>query len=491
MNQQLLPANVKTLAIVCTQWGDSGKGKLVDYFAQWADVIVRGTGGANAGHTISLGGQTYVFHLVPSGILRREKVNIIGSGVVLDPRVLIEELDVLATRGIPCDNLRVAYNAKLVLPQHLVIDQVRESGAGKIGTTGRGIGPAYVDHYQRVGLIVNDLLNLDTLRTKLRRNLEYTSQVLRSCNPDVLGQVFKGLGFDDVKGDGWFDIDAIVSRYFEYGRRLAPMITDTDDFLRTNQGKKQILLEGAQGTMLSVDYGTYPFVTASDCSTAGLAKGAGLSLRDIDRVIGIAKAFYMTRVGGGPFPTEIGGEQSAEWCATRGVTRETERAKYPSVTLTEKDPFGLGIAIRQAGHEYGATTGRPRRTGWLDLPVLRYSSRITGKEIALTKLDVLSQCPVIKVCVGYTYTGPDYRVGSKFLTNGNHLRIAIPMAEVLRHCQPVYEEFPGWMSDISGVRSRRDLPQQLQRLIDFVEVSADVRATLLSVGPDREQTIFE
>jgi adenylosuccinate synthase len=497
--------NVSTLAVICTQWGDTGKGKLVDYFGQWADVIARGTGGANAGHTISLGGKEYVFHLVPSGILHAGKLNIIGNGVVLDPRVMIEELDILTSEGISYDNLRIAYNAKLVLPQHLVIDRVRESGSGKIGTTGRGIGPAYEDHYRRIGLTVNDLLNRDAFAAKFRKNLAVHLPFIRgSGNWDHVHQILKhphlggGQYSDSVKV---FNTEAIIEQYLAYGKRLAAMIDDTDTTLRELAGKKRVLLEGAQGNLLSVDFGTYPFVTSSDCSVQGLAKGVGLTAGSVDRTIGIAKAFYMTRVGEGPFPTEMGGVRSAEWCGTKGITRDIERKKFPSVSIKVKsasdpadgDEFELGIAIRKAGDEYGATTGRPRRTGWLDLSLLRYSSQIAGKhgkEVALTKLDVLNQCSLIKVCVGYTYTGPDYRVGSLGLKYGDIIRTAIPSDDVLRYCRPVYQEFPGWMSDICQAKTRQSLPKELAKIIAFVEQEAGVTASLLSVGPDREQTIF-
>lgn len=498
MNQKPLEG-IKTLAIVCTQFGDTGKGKLVDYFAEWADVIARGTGGANAGHTISLNGVEHVFHLVPSGILHAGKLNIIGNGVVLDPRVLIEELELLHSERIPCSNLLIAHNAKLVLPQHVVLDRLRESGSGKLGTTGRGIGPAYEDHYRRVGLTVNDLLNPDAFSRKLCRGLEETIRIMQSYDPDVIKVIMSHahLGNGSFYKPGvYFDVDAIVSAYAEYGKKLASLVADTDSLIRQQQGTRRtkILLEGAQGNLLSVDYGTYPFVTASDCTIHGLAKGVGLSERDVDLTIGIAKAFYMTRVGEGPFPTEMGHDRSAKHCATKGVTRETEKAQYPDASLSQGNhvdgDFKLGIAVRRVGNEYGATTGRPRRTGWLDLPLLRYSSRITGRYVALTKLDVLSGCPVIKVCVAYRYKGPDYRIEGKMLRRGEVLSEAIPSNDIMQHCSPMYEEFPGWKEDIGGAKKREELPRELLNLIAFVETRAEVEARLLSVGPDREQTIF-
>ncbi len=498
--------NVRTLAITCTQWGDTGKGKLVDYFAGWADVIARGTGGANAGHTIRVGEREFVFHLVPSGILHPGKMNIIGNGVVLDPRVLVEELDILTSEKIDFSGLRVAHNAKLVLPQHLLIDRLRERKAGKIGTTGRGIGPAYEDHYRRIGLTVNDLLNPDALARKFRANLSQHMPTIGHEDQEIVGELMQhphlGSGKYYDRDRGVFLVEVMIEDYLAFGRQIAEMIVDTDAILRELLGKIRILLEAAQGNLLSVDSGTYPFVTSSDCSLQGLAKGVGLSADVVDRTLGIVKAFYMTRVGEGPFPSEMGGVRSAEWCGTKGITRAVENERFPSASVRMKMPHGsseerdfeLGVAIRRAGSEYGATTGRPRRVGWLDLPLLRYSSQVAGrhgKEVALTKLDVLDQCPVIKVCVGYQYDGPDQRVGRVSLKSGSVIRTAVPMADVLSHCRPIFREFRGWESNISTIRRRVDLPKELAQLIAFVEQEAGVTASLLSVGPDREQTIFE
>src|SRR3989344_8564446 len=278
----LIPARllngVSTLAIVCTQWGDTGKGKFVDFFAEWADIIARGTGGANAGHTIVIGGKTYIFHLIPSGILYDSagKRNIIGNGVACDPRILIEELEILTKEHMSFNNLSIAYNARLVLPQHLLMDRLRESSrdGSRIGTTGRGIGPAYVDHYARIGLTVNDMLNVDSLRRKLERNLAEKRKLLAHLDPLLIQQIMghphlgSGAFYHPIK---FFDDDAIVEQYRTYGRILRILIRDTDKILQDAVGKKRILLEGAQGNLLSIDFGTYPFVTASDCSVQGLA----------------------------------------------------------------------------------------------------------------------------------------------------------------------------------------------------------------------------
>jgi len=487
---------VSTLAIVCTQWGDTGKGKFVDFFAEWADIIARGTGGANAGHTIVIGGKTYVFHLIPSGILYDSagKINVIGNGVAFDPRILIEELAILAQEGLSFNNLLIAHNARLVLPQHILMDRLRENSldGSRIGTTGRGIGPAYVDHYARVGLTVNDMLNVDSLRRKLERNLAEKRKLLTHYDPLLIQQIMDhphlgaGAFFHPSK---FFDDDAIVEQYLMYGETLRLLIKDTDQILHDAVGKKRILLEGAQGTLLSIDYGTYPFVTASDCSVQGLARGVGIRERHVDRAFGIVKAFYMTRVGEGPFPTEIGGEQSAKWCNDPLTTKDREAELYPDASVNSSDPFEQGIGIRRAGYEYGRTTRRPRRTGWLDLPLLRYSLRYSGRDAILTKLDVLDNCEMIQICTSYRYDGPPYSIGEQQLVPGTMLRIAIPHVEVMRYCVPQYRSFRGWCRNTSDAKAFRELPIQLRELILFVAREADLNIVLLSVGPDREQTI--
>jgi adenylosuccinate synthase len=491
--------NILTLSIVCNQWGDTGKGKIVDLFAEWADIIARGTGGANAGHTIEINGKVYVFHLVPSGILwdGEGKINIIGRGVALDPRIVIEELGILREEGKSYNKLQISLNAHLVLPQHLVMDRVKESdlSTGRIGTTGRGIGPLYVDHYDRIGLVVNDLLNKDIFAVKLKRNLERKVKQLRLSDPEIVEKVMRhehlenGIFYHPTK---IFDVDAIIERYMEYGKELRGMINDTEEFMRRNVNKGSIktLLEGAQGLLLSVDYGSYPYVTSSDCSVKGLAKGVGISEKEIDLTLGIVKAFYMTRVGEGPFPTEIGGEKSEEWCRRKDVTKEFESESFSGDSVNNSNQFLQGIGIRVAGNEYGATTGRPRRVGWLDLPLLRHAIKYNGQNIILTKLDVLDDCEVIKICSGYKYTGSPYNSGQKTIRFGDIIRTAIPKAEVLKHCQPVYEEFEGWKTDITGIRKLEDLPEKLEELCRYISVETDTNIRILSVGPDRNETIF-
>lgn len=487
---------VKTLAVVCTQWGDTGKGKFVDLFAEWADIIARGTGGANAGHTIVIGTRTHVFHLVPSGILRDGdgKANIIGSGVAFDPRVFTEELAILEQEGVSYDRLAIALNAHLVLPQHILMDRLHERSAGdaRIGTTGKGIGPAYVDHYARVGLTVNDMLNPDCFAVKLKRNIAEKRRTLEHYDPELIRGIMQHEHLASGafhQASGFLDADAIIERYCRYGRALRAMIRDTDRMLQNAVGKKSILLEGAQGNLLSVDHGTYPYVTSSDCSVQGLARGVGILERHVDLALGITKAFYMTRVGEGPFPTELGGDESARWCNDPTTTARLETEEFAHASVNSASPFLQGIGIRRAGNEYGATTRRPRRVGWLDLPLLRYSKRYTGPEVVLSKLDVLDQCVTIRVCHCYRYTGPLYTVGQRTLMAGDVLDTAIPDPEVMRHCSPQYREFAGWQCSIGGMKTAEELPRELVRLIEYVAREARINIRMLSVGPERDQTM--
>ena len=462
MTLQNLLNDVKTLAIVCNQFGDTGKGKFVDFFADWADIIARGTGGANAGHTINIKDKKYVFHLVPSGITHdsAKKFNIIGSGVVFDPKIFLDEIHMLETEKLTYNYLLVSLNAKLVLPQHIARDNANESGTGtRIGTTGRGIGPAYTDFTARRGLIVNDLLNKDIFTKKLRHNLEEHIAVLRNKDPEVVKEIISKINNGIFYSEkSLLDQDAIIEKYAEYGQIIKYMIDDTDKLMQYSLGKKHILLEGAQGILLSLDYGNYPFVTSSDASVRGLAKGTGLSERDVDLTLGIVKAFYMTRVGEGPFPTEF-----------RGT---------------------LGDYVRAVGNEFGATTGRPRRVGWLDLPLLRYAKTINGKNIILTKLDVLDDCSTINICKGYEYIGEPYNYGGVKIRSGAILSTAILASEFLEKCRPIYRTFPGWNCDITGISDYDMLPVELRNIIEYIEIAADVRTRIISVGPERNQTII-
>lgn len=493
--------DIHTLAIVSNQWGDEGKGKIVDAAAAWVDIIARGTGGANAGHTIYIPIDDKVMplavHLVPSGIRydSEGKISILGNGMVVDPEALLQELAMLSEAGLTYNNLYLAHNAKLVLPQHIVLDKLRErasrAAGNNLGTTGRGIGPAYADYVARVGLTINDLLNRDIFVKKFRRNLDDKLPLLRGMDSDLVASVLGELPHASfVSSDHFFDLDAIVETYMEHGRQLQGMIRDTDAYMRENLGRRRMLLEGAQGLLLSVDHGTYPYVTSCDTSVRGLAEGVGLQERDIDVALGLVKAFFMTRVGSGPFPTEFGGEASAKWCG-QGLPNMNvlEADQYAGVTVNDPNPFKQGIAIRIAGGEYGATTGRPRRTGWLDLPLLRYAARINGRNVVLTKVDVLSDCDEISICERHTYKGPDYRLGNRVVQAGDIFDVAPMDVNVLRYCEPVYTRFRGWKSNIRDVRSYDASPVELKQIINHVERSAGVTAAMISVGPEREQMI--
>jgi len=488
----------KTVVVICYQWGDTGKGKIVDLLASlWAEIVLRATGTANAGHTIVINGKKYILHLIPSGILHacRGVINIIGKGVAIFPSSLMEELVFLENEGVDYSNLMISLHAKLTLPHHPLLDRIKESssGAGKIGTTGRGAGPVFTDEVARVGLIMNDLLNKDILYAKIKRSLPDALKILSFYDPAAIKKIMhhehleSGIYYGGRKKI--IDVDAVVEKYSIYGKSFSGIIRDTDKFILSQVGKKRILGEGAQGDLLSVVRGTYPFVTSSDCSAAGWARGAGLPESAIDEVLGIVKAFVMTRVGTGPFPTEIGGGASDSWC-NGNANEEKENALYPDVTVNDKDEFLQGIAIRRAGKEFGATTGRSRRVGWLDLPLLRYVTSYSSPDVIFTKLDVLEKCETIKICDEYIYEGPTQRWGEAKLKKGDRLKVAIPRAEFLKHCRPVYKEFEGWLSDISGAKSFDDLPPKFKKIFDFVTRSAKVKPKILSVGPERGQTIF-
>lgn len=488
---------VSTVLINCRQWGDTGKGKFVDIFANWADIIVRGTGGDNAGHTICYEGKELITHLIPSGILRdaEGKINVIGSGVVLYPRTLILEMKQLREQGLTYNRLMIAQNAILITPAEILLDRIKESVAGKakIGSTGKGIGPAYADFVSRQGLLVIDLLNPVFLREKLKSHLDHKRRVLQNFDPDLVKELMmhehleSGLYYD---AENIFDFEAICEKYLEYGRELQPYITDTDAFVRSRLGVKKILGEGAQGDLLSIKHGTYPFVTSSDCSSAGLAEGMGLEKADIDLSLGIVK-FYITRVGSGPFPTELGGKESDEICNSGLMNVDREFSLYGQALVNDPNEFVQGVALRQAGREYGATTGRPRRVGWLDLPLLRYTLGFNTKDIIFTKVDVLNNCETIKVCHEYVYQGPTYHLGGdRIIERGDHISVATPAAEVLRYCEPIYTSFPGWKKDLSGCSEYEDLPKELHDIIYFITNKTGINPRIISIGADRKQTIY-
>ena len=421
-----MPATI----LVGTQWGDEGKGKATDLLARRADYVVRYQGGNNAGHTIQAGGHLLKLHLIPSGILYPHVTSVIADGVVVDPGVLLEEMDALSARGIDPSRVVVSGNAHLIMPYHLELDRVTERYLGKhaLGTTRRGIGPAYADKATRIGLRVQDLTDPKIFREKL-------DVALREKNL-VLTKVYNRLPLD---------AGAIAQDYLEKGRRLAPHIADTSGMLyRALREGKRVLLEGAQGTLLDLDHGTYPFVTSSNPVSGGALAGSGLGPGEVDAVIGVAKA-YVTRVGSGPFPTE--------------------------------DTGPAGQQMSEKGHELGTTTGRARRCGWFDAVLLRYAARVNGlTEIFMTKLDVLSGLPVVRLCTAYRYEGKLY---DDFP----------PHQSIFHKAEAEYEEVEGWTAEISEARVFGDLPPPARRYVARVSELAGVPIRQLSVGPAREQTL--
>ena len=421
------------VVIVGTQWGDEGKGKVVDLYAENADLIVRFQGGNNAGHTLVVKGQQTILHLIPSGILHPGKTCLIGNGVVVDPKVMLEELDKLANRGLfpESSRLYVSERAHVIMPYHRRLDAAREAHhiGKKIGTTGRGIGPAYEDKISRVGIRVCDLLDEEVFREKLASNLEE-----------------KNFYLTKLFGEAPLDSAAIYDEYRAYAERLRPLSADCSLILQREMAAgKKVLFEGAQGCHLDIDHGTFPYVTSSNTVSGNASCGTGVGPTAIRSVIGICKA-YTTRVGEGPFPTELSDE--------------------------------TGAKLQQVGQEFGATTGRQRRCGWLDMVLVRHAVRVSGiSGIALTKLDVLTGIERLKICTGYRTEEGEYRD-------------AVPASlSILARIRPIYEELDGWREDIRSARRLEDLPRNTRRYIDRLEELAGVGMVLISVGPDREETM--
>jgi len=413
------------IVVVGTQWGDEGKGRVIDLLARKVDAVVRYQGGSNAGHTVIVNGEKFVFHLIPSGILHPGKKGIIGNGVVIDPQQLLEEMQELQKRGVDVGNIYISSNAHVVMPYHKDLEAWEESlrGDKKIGTTGRGIGPCYMDKASRRGIRMGDLLEKKVLEEKLRINLKIYTSIL-------------GINYSKKE---------LLERMLEYGKKLKKYITDTSLLINNLiKEKKDILFEGAQGTLLDIDHGTYPYVTSSNCAAGGVCTGAGISPRDISKVIGVAKA-YTTRVGEGPFPTELKNK--------------------------------TGEMLRKKGNEFGATTGRPRRCGWFDGVALRYATRINRlDELILTKLDVLDGLDKVKICVAYRYK--------------NKILYEFPATESQWwECEPVYEEMKGWKEDTSKVSCYEALPQAARNYIKRIEEISNVPIKLFSVGPQREEML--
>lgn len=417
--------------VVGTQWGDEGKGKIIDYLAEDVDIIARFQGGANAGHTVVLRDKKYIFHLVPSGILYPDKICVIGNGVVLDPVSLFEEIDFLEKNGISVEGrLFISENAHITLPYHKILDRIEDKfrGKGALGTTGRGIGTTYADKFNRIGIRVIDFMEEDIFMEKLKIALELKNYLFREYYKEEM-----------------LSPDRIYQETEFYRERMRKMVINTASYLNEEIEKgKDVLAEGAQGTFLDIDFGTYPYVTASNCIAGGACTGLGISPKKIKHIIGVAKS-YTTRVGMGPFPTELKGEE--------------------------------GEFLRKVGNEYGATTGRPRRCGWFDAVLVRFAVMVNGlDELVMTKLDVLTGIEKIKISVGYKFDGKvykDYPFNTKVFSN----------------CDIVYEEMDGWSEDIRGIRKYRDLPVNARRYLERIEEILNVPITMVSVGSSREQMI--
>lgn len=422
---------MKVTVLVGSQWGDEGKGKIVDILSENYQIVARYQGGANAGHTVEIGDKKYVLHLIPSGILRDGVICVIGNGVVIDPNALLEEISFLEKTGINIEGrLFISQNAHLIMPYHKLLDSIEESGKNKIGTTGRGIGPCYIDKFARKGIKIVDLLNRKSLELKIRQNLEEKNNLIK--------KVYER---DEL------DVEEIIKEYIEFDNKIDKFIKDVPSYLNDSIAEgKSILLEGAQGALLDVDHGTYPFVTSSSPTSGGACTGTGIPPNKITDVYGIVKA-YTTRVGNGPFPTEL--------------TDET------------------GEKLRSIGVEFGATTGRPRRCGWFDAPLVKYSAMINGiDKVAITKLDVLDKFEEIKVCVGYEI-------------NGKKIRNYPTDVDRLSQVKPVYETLPGWNKSIESCRKYDELPSETKDYLSFLEKHSNIKVDIVSVGPKRSETFFK
>ncbi len=422
---------MSSIAVIGTQWGDEGKGRIVDLLSSQADMVVRFQGGNNAGHTVVKGNDKFKLHLIPSGILYPDVLCIIGDAVVLDPEVLIQEFDSLKKKGIKTDNLRISCKAHMVMPYHIVLDKAGEHRLGKssIGTTHKGIGPVYSDKAARSGIRTQDLQDLKIFKIKLEESLKFKNAVI-----------------EKIYGLKPLNAEEIFNKYKEYSKRINKYIIDTTFLINKYLDKnKKVMFEGAQGTMLDIDHGTYPYVTSSSVTSGGACIGSGVGPSRLDEILGIVKA-YSTRVGSGPFTTEENGK--------------------------------IGDYLREKGQEYGTTTGRARRCGWLDVVVLRYSAMINSLDsMAVTKLDILSGLKKIKICTKYRHQGKIYT--------------DLPCHQTVMHkCKPVYEELKGWEADISQVKSFENLPEEARNYIKRIESLIKIPVSMISVGPERSQIII-
>jgi len=418
-----------SIVVVGTQWGDEGKGKITDFLSKEADAISRYSGGDNAGHTIQFKGETYKLHLIPSGIFYSDKTSVMGNGMVINPESLVKELKGLQDRGVDTSNLQISNRAHVILPYHVYQDKVDEASRGdkKIGTTCKGIGPCYTDKVQRMGIRIADLLDKEVFEQKLRENLEMKNRLFTKFYE------VEPLNFDDM-----------FEQFYAYGQEIAQYVTDTSKTLNdVIDAKGKVLFEGAQGVLLDVDHGTYPYVTSSNPVAGGVTTGTGVGPSAVSRVIGVSKA-YTSRVGDGPFPTELFDE--------------------------------VGNQIREVGREYGTTTGRPRRVGWFDSVVVRHSRRVSGiTDLALNSIDVLTGLDTVKICVAYDY-------------NGERITEYPANLHMIEQCKPIYEELPGWTEDVTTIRRLEDLPENARNYVKRVSELTGIRIATFSVGPDRDQT---
>ncbi|HBJ1652466.1 adenylosuccinate synthase [Clostridium botulinum] len=418
--------------VLGAQWGDEGKGKMTDYLAEEAEVVVRFQGGNNAGHTVEVGDKQYKLHLIPSGILYDDKLNVIGNGVVVDPKALFEEINYLEGVGVKVtpEKLIISDRAQLIMPYHKTLDVLKEKARGKndIGTTGKGIGPCYTDKFERCGIRVCDLMHEDVFKEKLEENIRMKNDYITK----VLGG--EPLSFSEI-----------LNEYLEFAKKLRPFVQDTSVKVYDNiKENKTVLFEGAQGMLLDIDYGTYPYVTSSNTTAGGVCSGIGVGPNMVTNAVGITKA-YTTRVGKGPFPTELI-DETGDW-------------------------------IREKGHEYGVTTGRSRRCGWLDLVIVKTAARVSGlTSLAVTKIDTLAGLEKLKVCVGYKFDGKviDYFPAS---------------LEDLAKCEPVYEDFDGWDDSVAEARTYEELPENAKKYLNRIAEFTDTKISIIGVGPKREQTI--
>lgn len=500
MNEVLTVLNgCNTVSVTDGSGGDSGKGKVVDLFTPWADIIARGTGGDNAGHTIVRGGKVFAQHILPCGILfdAEGKQSIIGRGVALSPRALVKELTMLKKNGHSYNNLRISDQAHLIMPHEIALDLLGETNARGIGSTGRGIGPVYTHAVARHGLIVNDLLNPFALAKKLHRSIEKTRAQFSAYDADHVKEALHHERLES--GRYWagpqklFDENAIFEQYLVYAREFAHLIADTDEIMLEAVGKKRILLEGAQGLLLSVKYGTYPYVTSSDCSPEGLAAGVGLTRSVIDRNFSVVK-FLPTRVGKGPLPTEIGGAVSERWCNPDDgdfFDAERELKHFGVTSVNDPDSLRQSYALRDRGGERGVSTGRPRRMAWPDMTLLRYARHIQGQDIIITKPDPYWELERIQVCTQYRCIGPKYRIADMTYERGDVIAdLRRPDSILLERIEPVYETMDGWLEPLDGVQCYRDLPLKLRDILRRMQALSGARFPLVSIGPSAEETLF-